>query len=454
LYYNIIKITRKGAPELKPEPNKPRKLEYKWIIVALCFLMVFTCLGFCSSPKSLYITAITEALDIKRSAFSIGDSCRYITTSIVNIFFGFLVGKFGTKKLIGAGFLCLISSCLLYSFSPNLIGFYIAGALLGMGLSWTTTTMVGAVVNKWCKESKGTIMGAVLAANGLGGALATQIVSPIIYNESNAFGYRNAYRLTALILFIVGAIIMIFFRENPKGKENTPTVVSKKKGRGQGWVGIEFEIAKTKMYFYGAAVCIFLTGMVLQGITGIAAAHMKDVGLDPGYVALVISCHSLALAGFKFLTGFIYDRVGLRITMNICSITGVIVMFMLAMITKTTFGMILAMIYGIFSSLALPLETIMLPIYASDLFGEKSFNKILGIFVSVNTAGYAVGTPLINWGFDISGSYRTMLIVFGSIMIVTVIALQFVITAADKQRKIILEREAQLEANNSQAAIK
>ena len=60
--------------------------------------------GFCSSSKSLYISAITEALSISRSTFSINDSCRYIATSIVNLFFGVLIGRFGARKLIAAGF--------------------------------------------------------------------------------------------------------------------------------------------------------------------------------------------------------------------------------------------------------------------------------------------------------------------------------------------------------------
>ena len=81
------------------EPQQKRKmLEYKWVIIAICFLMMFTSLGFCSSNKSLYTFAITEALGIPRSVFSINDSFRFITTSIVNIFFG--ETKISTKALV------------------------------------------------------------------------------------------------------------------------------------------------------------------------------------------------------------------------------------------------------------------------------------------------------------------------------------------------------------------
>ena len=403
------------------------------MIVALSFLMVMICLGFCSSTKSLYIAPVTAALGIKRSALSGNDSLRFISSAVINVFFGTLVNRFGTKKLIIAGFVCLICSQLVYSFASNVLVFYIGGVLLGVGLSWTSTTMVGCVINKWCKENKGTIMGAVLAANGIGGAIAIQVISPII--ERGEFGYRAAYRCAALVLLVVLIVIAVFFKE--KSTEPSETTAHKKKSRGRDWVGIAYEDAIKMPYFYAAATCIFLTGFVLQGVNGVAAAHMKDSGLDPVYVSTVLSIHSLALAGFKFLTGYIYDKFGLRTTINICSVTAIVVMILLSMLTNSLIGKIFAMIYGVFSSLALPLETIMLPIYAGDLFGQKSFNKILGIFVSVNTAGYALGAPVINLVYDMFGSYSPGFIVCAIVMCVVIVALQFVIKTGHEKQKMI-----------------
>ena len=74
------------------------KIDYKWIITIACFLMIFTCLGFCSSNKGLYLAAITKALGIKRSLFSINDSCRYVTSAVINMFFGSLVTRFGQER--------------------------------------------------------------------------------------------------------------------------------------------------------------------------------------------------------------------------------------------------------------------------------------------------------------------------------------------------------------------
>ncbi len=418
-----------------------KKLDYSWIIIGLSALMVCVVLGFCSSSKSLYIKAITDALDISRSTFSINDSCRFVATAVINLFFGYLVGKFGAKKLICAGFVCLISSMLIYSYATNVFVFYIGGVLLGIGLSWTTTTMVGYVVNRWCRENKGTIMGAVLATNGIGAAVATQIISPVIH--SGALGYQKAYRLVVLILLVVFVLILLFFRNNPKNADAAPAHVPKKKGRGESWVGVEYSEVVKKSYFYMALVGVFFTGMMLQGISGIATPHQYDVGMDVDYVATVVSMHALALTVFKFLVGFIYDRAGLRTTANICMVTAVAVFILLANVSNTATGKVFAMIYGVFSSLALPLETIMLPIYASDLFGEKAFNKVLGLVVSVNTAGYALGAPISNLCYDLVGSYTPVIYVSAALMVGVLILMNVVITIANRNRKCILAAQTE-----------
>ncbi len=419
--------------------KKSKRLDYKWVVVGVCFLTVMITLGFCSSTKSLYLDVVTKKLGIDRSLFSLNDTCRFVANAIVNLFFGALVLKFGTKKLMLAGICCLTGSMLCYAVANSLLTFYLGGVLLGIGFSWTGTTMIGCVINKWCKENRGTIMGAVLAANGIGGAIAIQILSPII--EAGGESYRNAYMISGFAVLTVGLLILIFMREAPKGCADKKTVHKKKKGRGEPWPGISYTRAKATPYFYVALVCIFFTGFCLQGITGIAKAHMRDVGLAAEYVAYAMSFHSLALAGFKFLTGLIYDKFGLRFTTSMCSITASVVMLLLALITNSPIGMAIAMIYSIFSSLALPLETIMLPIYAADLFGEHSYEKVLGIFVSVNVMGYALGTPSVNLCFDLVGTYKPILFVCSAIMLAVTVVMQFVVSKAHKMRAEVAARK-------------
>jgi len=412
-----------------------RTLDYTWVVIAVCFLMVMVCLGFASSTKSLFPDEIAKDLGTERSLVAIGESCRYVATAIINLFFGVLVAKFGPRKLIFAGFTSLVSSMFLYSFATELWQIYLAGTLLGIGFSWTTTTMVGYVVGLWCSGKKGTIMGAILASNGIGGAIAIQLVGRLI--DPNVTGsYRNAYRMIAIVIAVTAVIVLIFFRNRPKNAEVLAPATSAKK-RGRDWVGIEFSAAMRKWYFWGACVCIFCSGLILQGSHGIVAMHFKDVGIDYSAVTGLLSFGSILLAGAKILTGILYDRFGLRVAASLCTMFAVISTFLLSMVRDGTTGFVLAIVYMVVCQLGTPLETIMLPLYASDLFGNHSYAKVLGIFVSVNVAGYAIGAPAFNLCYDIFGSYVPALILVGCVMAAVLVLLQFVISAAHKEQKKI-----------------
>ena len=415
--------------------DKPR---YKWVVAVACFLMIFVGLGFCSSNKSMYLGAITQALDIKRSLFSLNDSFRFVSTAVVNLFFGALIAKFGPRKLVGAGFVCLAASVTVNILAVQVWQFWIGGALLGMGMSFCSTTMVSYLVGRWMPEKRGTITGAILCANGLGGALAAQIISPLINDPADPFGYRKAYTLVVCLVVITGVVVTSLVRD-PRG--DVQAAAGKKK-RGRQWTGITLKEALKKPYFYAAGLCVLLTGMSLQGIHGIAATHMYDVGLDKNYVSLVLSVSSLVLTCSKFLVGFSYDKLGLRITVTISDMFGSAAFICLAFVGASNMGNALAMGYGVMASLALPLETVLVPLIAADLFGEKEFAKLLGIFVSLNTAGYALGTPVANLVFEAFGSYSPVLILFGVMMAAMAVVFQFIMNGARKAQRKAQEAES------------
>ncbi len=414
--------------------SEKTRFEYKWVIMAVCILMVFTALGFCSSNKDLFLKPITEALGLKRSGFSFGDACRYITTAIVNLFFSTLVVKWGAKRMAAFGFLSLIAFCLVYSFADQYWHFYVGGVFLGMGLAWSTTTIVGYVVNSWFSENRGTIMGIILASNGLGAAVFAPIVRPII--RADAFGYRSAYRLGAVILAVVLVLILLFFRNAPEGEEAPHPSTHKKPHRGDSWVGMEFSQVLRRPYFYCAAVCIFFTGAALQAISGIKASHLSDVGLE-NYVTLTASFYAIVLAASKILAGVSFDRLGLRITLLLCECAAAVSIFMLAMLNAGTSSVMIFVCMAMLA-LAMPLETIMLPLIVADMFGEKSFAKTMGLFVSINTAGYALGAPLVNLVWDSVGSYKPILLVLSGMLALITIGFQIILHFARRDRREIL----------------
>lgn len=413
---------------------KTRKFDYTWVIVAMCFLMSFVGLGFCSGNKSLYLTAMTEALGIKRSLFAFNDTCRYLATTAVSLFFGSLMHRFGTRRLVATGFLFLCASCLLYATAENVWVIYLGGFCLGLGLSLSGTTMVSFIIKRWCTHNTGKFLGIGLAANGIGSAVAAQIVTPIIHEPGNPFGYRNAYYLICVLLVVAGAIIVLLLRDHPPAA--LPEQTEKK--RGQDWEGIDFAHAVKKPYFYIAAVCIFFTGMILQGVAGISAAQMQSKGISTDFIATVVSVQSLVLACSKFLIGAGYDKYGLRRTILVCHLGAMIALPLMTMVSNTALGRGLAMTYGILSYLAMPLETIMLSLISVELFGNRAFAQTMGIFSAVNTAGFAVGAPLMNWCYDVWGTYDPVYLICAVVMLAVTVSFQIIITVADRDKKALL----------------
>ena len=419
--------------------EKQSQSAYKWVIAVISFLMVATSLGFCSGNKSLYLKAITEALGIERRLFSISDSFRYITTAVLNLFFGVQIAKMGPKKMILSGFAALIVSCMLYAFGTHLFVFYLAGIFLGVGIAWCTTTVVGFVIGKWFTEHVGTVMGIVMAANGLGVAVAAQIISPMI--DGGRFGYRKAYLVTAAVLAGVALLALLFFRDEPKnysGSRELPTGKKKQPKRARKWVGISYDEAKRRPYFWIMALCVLMIGISVQAASGHTVAHLKDIGLDPVFVTNVWSFHGLTLACAKILAGFCFDKFGLKITLFFCEIIGAISIFLLAVSSAAT--PVLAAVGATAISFALPLENIMLPLIAADMFGDKSYAKIMGMVVAFNTAGHAIGAPLTDLMFDSSPdhSYRTVFILYAVLLAVIALVFEILLRRADKERKTIL----------------
>lgn len=442
-----------------------KKLDYKWVILVVCFLMVFVCFGFCSATKGLYLNVVGDALGLERTLLSFGDSARFIASAIINLFFGTLVYKYGVRKMAAFGFISLIIAIFTYAFpaeiaaallpaaqavfgtgitarSIMLTAYYIGGALLGVGFAFTTTTMASTMIRRWFNKDIGKYTGIVFSANGVGGALAGQLLRDIIESETgftifghHFHGFQVSYMLTACLLLFFGTLVVILLRD-PKDGPTLPA--GKKKARGASWVGVEYDTAKKAPYFYLTILVVFLTGFSLQGIYGIYKSHMADIGMDTEYVYALFSSFSLMLTGTKILVGFIYDRFSLKAVMLICMTSVVVALISLGAMAPGLMGSVLGVVFAILFAVGLPLETLVVPLMVNDLFGSKSYDKILGLMLAANYVGYALGSPFINLFKDFGGNYAPGLFLLSGVMAATLCLILFVIRKAYKVKKEII----------------
>ena len=420
--------------------NKSR-LDYKWVILITCFLMEFLCLGFCSSNTGLYTKAVTEALQIKRSVYSLNQSIRYVVQVITALYFGTLMHKFGIKKMVSVGLVSLTASVVIRAYATEVYHLYIGSMFWGFGMVLVGSTMAGTIVRRWFHKDVGRYTGIVMSANGIGGAIAAQIISPII-NNGETFGYRKAYLLSAAVAFAISVFVMIFLRDHPEEGPVIQETTKKKQPKGNLWEGLPYETLRKRPYFYMTAALIFLNGVSMQSVGSITLVYMTDLGMPSGFIATIATVSSLCLTFGKVAVGMVYDRKGLHFTLRMCLSAGVLAFLLKAIMTNSALGMVFAMSATVIMALASPMETVMVPLLTGDLFGMKPYYKVLGIFTAMNSLGLCLGSPLGDLYFDLFGTYKPCFWFFTVLLLGTIVAYRFVIRAAYRDKEAILQEKS------------
>ena len=141
----------------------------------------------------------------------------------------------------------------------------------------------------------------------------------------------------------------------------------------------------------------------------------------------------MVLVVTKFSTGWLFDKRGLRFTSALCMTAAVLTVAVLVPVTDSAIGKVLALTFAVVSAAALPIETVMLPIYAQGLFGQKSYHKALGIFVAAKDIGYATGGPVMNLCYDLTGDYRIAFIGAGVLMAAALVTMEWIIRRTAKE---------------------
>ena len=159
------------------------------------------------------------------------------------------------------------------------------------------------------------------------------------------------------------------------------------------------------------------------------------------FLATYATITSLCLTCTKLLVGTSYDMFGLRVTLIMCQVAACGAFILEAVLTNSNVGMVLAIISAVLTTFAIPMETVMIPLLSSDLFGAASYTKVLGVFMAANSLGLCLGSPLGDLYFDIFGTYRPCFWFFTFMMVVVIIGYQFVIRAAYKEKKTVLSEE-------------
>jgi hypothetical protein len=135
--------------------------------------------------------------------------------------------------------------------------------------------------------------------------------------------------------------------------------------------------------------------------------------------------------------------------MSISYFSAFLALICILLISDTAFGHIIAAVRPLFSSIALPLETVMIAVFANELFGSKSFGKVVGMFSAATTAGFALASPFSQLWHLLFGDYNFAMAAFAVFMIFVTVTMHVVVRLAGRDRLAIIEAHLALTEKES-----
>ena len=379
------------------------KKHYHWIIVAAVLLELFVYGGIANNLNSLFVIPVTEDLQISRTSFSLPWLLKSIMSFTGALLSGMVLRRFGYRKCVGTLLITGAVGLLLLASSKNVAMLCLGAGIFGLSDGACLTAGPSRIVNSWFYRHRGTVLGCVTAATGLGGSVICIVLTGIM--EKN--GWQAAYLFDGMLLLAMSVLIWILVKDRPEKMGLKPygegeSDSKQKKTRNTQWEGYDLKDLYRKPFFYlllaGTALSCFLVYMPFST----AVAHLQDCGLTVQQATSMQSVMLLALAADKLLMGILSDKIGAKWVTILCFVCGIISLVCMAMAN----GVVISAIAMFLLAAALPITGLTVPLLATELLGYKGQTTSIGISVAMVQVGSMLHGPVIQSTFDAFGSYR------------------------------------------------
>ena len=411
------------------------KKHYHWIIAAVVLLEMSVYVGFLNNLTSLHIVPVTEELHISRGSFSLAISVKHLVGFFTTMVSGVLFLKFGYRKLVLGGLFLGSIAYTLLAFSQS-VAMLAAGTLV-MGLLDFACSSTGAtkIVGSWFYKYRGTVLGFVSAATGIGGSIFCIVLNKVI----ESYGWRVSYGLCAVLVLLMGLIMFFVIRNRPTdvglmpyGLGHIPTKKPRNSVLRPHWLGLTFGEMLRRPSFYLMLAGTFLSCCCMYMAFNVVVPHLTDRGLSASEAAAMQSMLLLAMAGAKFLTGALSDWIGSRAVTMTCLAASAASLWLMAGVTDTGSSITAMLLFA----WALPATTITVPLLTTSLFGYQSSDRAVGVFLAMVTLSSMIATPLSNALYDILGSYSPVFRVCGvaTVGIMLLFVALYILAERDKHK--------------------
>jgi MFS family permease len=340
-------------------------------------------------------------------------------------FVGYLIERYGARKILGLGVLLTGLGYILMIYVKNIWTLYLVyGGVLSIGYNMGFTHSLSTLLNNWFIKKRARVMSLYAIAAGVGGA----VVVPLLSKSIQLYGWRMTAIFSGLTFWIVGIPAVLLFRNYPEDMGLLPDGETpiEKSDISDTQVELEPEIstrdALKSATFRRLLLAESLRTFLLGSIVLHQIPHLISIGIDEltaaGILGLMISISIPGRLIFGFLGDYFEKRKLIAATMILQGIAVLIFAFASSLIHVYAF----VIIYGLTYGGCIPL----LMAFRGDLFGRKKFAQMSGIMSPFRMIGNVVGPVFAGFLFDITGNYRIAFVVFTCLALMSGISFYFV----------------------------
>jgi MFS family permease len=373
------------------------------LTIGLVLMSIYGGLGYYAF--GVFFKPIQENFNWERGVTSIAFAIFYIILAVSSPFIGRLTDRHGTRKTFTLGALILSSGLTLLSLSTNLLHFYIAYGITGLGCSTIGMIPVSYMISSYFKRGRGTAIGIVSSGMGIGGFVLPLIIGIYLIPH---FGWRTAYQILALSsLLLILVIVQTAGKANPKEVEPNPPRVERSDGTGvSSQTSMEWTLnSALKAPAFWLITCAFILFQMAQvGTTQHLVNHLTDIGFSIPVATSIFSITNLFTAIGKLMFGYVSDRLTAKHCAMIVFLLGLVATAVL-MILNTASSFLLIGLYVLSMGLAIGGWAPITSMLISTNFGMTHYGDIFGAFSLFFYISTGISPTFFGYIYDTTHQY-------------------------------------------------
>ena len=385
---------------------------YGWWIVGITGFMITLMSISVFQGLGTLLVGLERHFGWSRTAMSGAFSLARAEGAVLGPIEGFLIDRFGCRRLILVGYIIMGIGFLMFSQVDALWQFYVVFLVitLGGGLGgWLANV---SLVNNWFDRRRSFALAAAMTGVHVGGFLV-----PVLAFGIDSHGFRwTTLGIGVFFLAIIGPVSKLI-KNRPEDYGMRPDgepLIEPDPDQVQAALDVEYEPDFTVAQALRTPVFYMITVTHVSSSVSIVtlALHLVPKLIDTGFslaaAGVVVLTYTAVAVPAQFAAGYIADRLPkppVIFTLLIMQSTAILI---IAVAETVQMVYLFAVLYGIGFGGRIPLLTAI----RGDYFGRKAFATIMGMS-QLPSSLVMIGAPLFaGYMFDTTGSYAIPFITF------------------------------------------